>query len=158
MFPEHIYTMDPDCANIWDYILRMGVPKAQVRTMEVMFIAKKPITKAQIAELRGISTSTVNKEMDALLKRGWVIPKNAVNRKGGISWQYGLIDINSIINELDEAIELDYIYQKALVRKSREWLVDHAGEVRFTLPPDKRRGRPPGSKNRKKKTNPYRNL
>ena len=156
MFPHHIYTMDPDCTNIWDYILRMGVNKSAVRTMEVMFNARKPLTLKQIASLRGVKT--INRDVNDLLKRKWIIPKNAITVGSNMKWLYGLIDVNLIITELDQELEQDYAYQKALINKSREWLIEHAGENRHTLPPDKRRGRPPGSKNRKKKTNPYRNL
>jgi len=143
--------MEQDTDDIWQHIVRLGIPHNEVHILKIVFESPDWISFNDIVAAYGKSRGITKQVFDSLLDRGWVEVKTAI-KLGPVKleWKYGLIDIELIISELEKDLERDCAYQKTLIVKSRDWLKQYSKENLKNKEPGKRVGRPPGKKNKRK--------
>lgn len=141
--------MDQDCTDIWQHILRLGIDKYNVRVLELLFNSPRPLFQSEI----NVALNYQRWDLNYLLDNGWIERKNGVKAGKVIKWMYGIVDLNYIIKDIDYDLEQDYVYQKALVKKSVEWINEHSKENNRNRSELNRVGRPKGRTKRKKSRN-----
>jgi len=130
--------MDKESMDIWQHLYRTGLDIYELKVLRLLYESGKPLLKSEIIEQ--LKCGDIN--LKSLLERNWVLRKNAIEKDKKVYFQYGINDLNIIIDDIDRELEEDYAYQKNLIRLSREWVQEHHKENNRNKPENKRVGRP----------------